>query len=162
MLLPALLGFEGTMVFVSHDRYFIDRLANKVVHVGDGELEVFPGGYEDFVWSRERRAAEAGRPASKPVSPELRAALSAAKPSPPRRMNPLRVDQLRVKIGTIEEQIESIEENCRVLQLELASSGRNHARRREVLQELEAGQRELQRREDEWAELSEILAAEAL
>ena len=160
VLLPALLDFEGTMVFVSHDRYFIDRLANKVVHVGDGDLEVYPGGYEEFLWSRERRAEEASRGASPPVSQELRAALHAAKPSPPRRMNPLKVEQLRVKIGAIEEQIESIEEDCRVLQLELASSGRNHARRRKVLRELEAGQRELQRREDEWAELSEILAAE--
>ena len=161
VLLPALLDFEGTMVFVSHDRYFIDRLANKVVHVGDGDLEVFPGGYEEFLWSRERRAEEAKRPDSPPVSRELRAALRAAKPSTPRRMNPLKVEQLRMKIGSIEEQIESIEEDCRVLQLELASSGRNHARRRKVLQELEAGQRELERREDEWAELSEILAVEA-
>ena len=161
VLLPALLDFEGTMVFVSHDRYFIDRLANKVVHVGDGDLEVFPGGYEEFLWSRERRAEESKRPDSPPVSRELRSALRAAKPSTPRRMNPMKVKQLRVKIGAIEEQIESIEEDCRVLQLELASSGRNHARRRKVLQELEAGQRELQRREDEWAELSEILAVEA-
>lgn len=161
VLLPALLEFEGTMVFVSHDRYFIDRLANKVVHVGDGELELFPGGYEEFLWSRERRAAEAERLAPQPVSQELRAAIRAAKPSPPRPMNPLKVEQLRVRIGAIEQEIETIEETCRVLQIELASSGRNHARRREVLQELEAGQRRIQQREDEWAELSEILAAEA-
>ena len=161
VLLPALLGFEGTMVFVSHDRYFINRLANKVVHVGDGELEVFPGGYEEFLWSRERRAEEAKRPASLHVSPELQAAIRAAKPSPPRRMNPLKVEQLRVRISAIEDEIEHIEEDCRVLQIELASSGRNHVRRRKVLQELEAGQRRIRRREDEWAELSEILAAEA-
>ena len=161
VLLPALLGFEGTMVFVSHDRYFINRLANKVVHVGDGELEVFPGGYEEFLWSRERRAEEAERPASPPVSRELQAAIHAAKPSTQRRMNPLKVEQLRVRINAIEEEIEHIEEDCRVLQIELASSGRNHARRRRVLKELEAGQRQLERREDEWAELSEILAAEA-
>ncbi len=160
VLLPALLDFDGTMVFVSHDRYFIDRLANKVVHVGDGDLEVFPGGYEEFLWSRERRAADAERPAGKAVSGELRAALRAAEPSMPRRMNPLKVEQLRGRVGAIEEEIESIEEDCRVLQLELASSSRSHARRRKVLQELEAGQRELQRREDEWAQLSEILAAE--
>ena len=160
VLLPALLDFDGTMVFVSHDRYFIDRLANKVVHVGGGELEVFPGSYEDFLWSRERRVAEAERPAEPAVSGELRAALRAAARPVPRRMNPLRVEQIRGKVGAIEEEIESIEEDCRLLQLELASTGRDHARRRQVLQDLEAGQRELQRREDEWAELSEVLAAE--
>ena len=43
VLLPALLAYQGTMIFVSHDRYFIDRLANKVVAVGDGPTGGLPG-----------------------------------------------------------------------------------------------------------------------
>jgi ATP-binding cassette subfamily F protein 3 len=56
VLLDALDDFGGTLVFVSHDRYFVDKLATKVVSVGHGTLEVYPGGYEEFLWSRSQRA----------------------------------------------------------------------------------------------------------
>ncbi len=160
VLLPAMLEFDGTMVFVSHDRYFIDRLANKVIHVGDGDLEVFPGGYEDFLWSRQRRAEDRERAVVPTVSEELGEALRQAAPAPPRRMNPIKAEKIRSRIGSIEQEIESLEESCRVLQLELASPGGGYARRRRVLEDLESSQRRMQRHEDEWAELSEILAAD--
>ena len=57
VLLEALADYGGTLIFVSHDRYFVDRLANKVVDVGGGEAMVYPGGYEDFVaWKKAREA----------------------------------------------------------------------------------------------------------
>jgi ATP-binding cassette, subfamily F, member 3 len=57
VLLEALDDYGGTLIFVSHDRYFVDRLANKVVDVGGGEAMVYPGGYEDFVaWKKAREA----------------------------------------------------------------------------------------------------------
>ena len=160
VLLRALLGFDGTIVFVSHDRYFIDRLANKVVHVGGGELEVYPGGYEDFLWSRGRRERERASEDRPTVSVALRQALRSAAPAERRRMNPLKAEKLRARIGAIEQEIDGLEESCSVLQLELSSVGVGHARRRRVIEELEARQRRIQRHEDEWAELSEILAAE--
>src|SRR5207249_10734759 len=43
VLLEALQSFSGTIVFVSHDRYFIDKLATRVFEVGDGAVHVFPG-----------------------------------------------------------------------------------------------------------------------
>ena len=160
VLLPALLEFDGTLVFVSHDRYFIDRLANKVIHVGDGEAEVFPGGYEDFLWTRQRRDEELERAETAPVSADLRAALAAAEPATPRRMNPLKAEEIRRKIEAAESEIEALEQDCREMQLELASSGLDHARRQQVLGDLETSQRRIQQREEEWAELSEILAAD--
>lgn len=161
VLLRALLEFDGTIVFVSHDRYFIDRLANKVVHVGDGELEVYPGEYEDFLWSRSRREQQREDEARPAVSVELREVLRSAEPPERRRMNPLRVEKLRARIGAIEKEIDDLEESCGVLQLELSSVGVGHARRRRVIEELEDRQRRIQRHEDEWAELSEIVAAES-
>ena len=161
VLLPALLEFDGTLVFVSHDRYFIDRLANKVIHVGGGDLEVFPGGYEEFLWAREQRAEESDRPAKRAVSGDLRAALQAAVPVSRRRMNPLKADRIRGRIQAVEREIETLEGNCRNLQVELVSAGANHIRRLKVLADLEERQLEIQRHEDEWAELSERLAAEA-
>ena len=161
VLLPALLEFDGTLVFVSHDRYFIDRLANKVIHVGGGDLEVFPGGYEEFLWAREQRAEESARPAKRAVSGGLRAALQAAVPVSRRRMNPLKADRIRGRIQAVEREIETLEGNCRNLQVELVSAGANYIRRQKVLADLEERQLEIQRHEDEWAELSERLAAEA-
>ena len=56
VLLEALEDFGGTLIFVSHDRYFVDKLATKVVAVGDGRIEVYPGTYEQFLWSQTQRA----------------------------------------------------------------------------------------------------------
>ena len=42
VLLDALVEYTGTVVFVSHDRYFIDRLATRVFEVGGGKVEIFP------------------------------------------------------------------------------------------------------------------------
>src|SRR6476469_3283310 len=56
VLLDALQKFTGTVVFVSHDRYFIDKLATRIFEIGDGRLEVFPGNYEDYLWRKEGKA----------------------------------------------------------------------------------------------------------
>jgi ATP-binding cassette, subfamily F, member 3 len=53
--------FPGTVVFVSHDRYFLDRIADKIVEVRDGELHRYEGGYSAWRESRERVAAGSGR-----------------------------------------------------------------------------------------------------
>jgi ATP-binding cassette, subfamily F, member 3 len=53
VLLNALVEYTGTVVFVSHDRYFIDKLATRVFEVGGGKVEVFPGNYEDYLWRKQ-------------------------------------------------------------------------------------------------------------
>jgi ATP-binding cassette subfamily F protein 3 len=53
ILLEALSDFSGTIVFVSHDRYFIDRLATRVFEIGDGKVEIYPGNYEDYLWRKQ-------------------------------------------------------------------------------------------------------------
>src|SRR6476660_5776107 len=62
VLLNALQEFTGTVVFVSHDRYFIDKLATRVFDAEDGKVTVFPGNYEDYQW---RKAGGARPPESK-------------------------------------------------------------------------------------------------
>jgi ATP-binding cassette, subfamily F, member 3 len=59
VLLEALEDFGGTLIFVSHDRYFVDRLATKVIEIGGGSAIVYPGTYEEFLWSRKNRDVEA-------------------------------------------------------------------------------------------------------
>jgi len=53
VLLNALMEYTGSVVFVSHDRYFIDKLATRVFEVGDGKVEIFPGNYEDYLWRKQ-------------------------------------------------------------------------------------------------------------
>src|SRR4030081_2391823 len=55
VLLKALSDYTGTVVFVSHDRYFIDKLATRIFEVGDGKVEVYPGNYEDYLWRKRGR-----------------------------------------------------------------------------------------------------------
>jgi len=55
VLLDALEDYGGTMIFVSHDRYFVERLATKVVEVGGGTATVYPGRYEEFLWSKAQK-----------------------------------------------------------------------------------------------------------
>src|SRR6266705_2131024 len=57
VLLEALSKYTGTVVFVSHDRYFIDKLATRVFEIGDGRVEVYPGNYEDYRWRKGGGAA---------------------------------------------------------------------------------------------------------
>src|ERR1700716_3544387 len=59
VLLEALMKYTGTVVFVSHDRYFIDKLATRVFEIGEGKVEIYPGNYEDYLWRKQGRAAVA-------------------------------------------------------------------------------------------------------
>ncbi len=60
VLLDALEDYGGTLIFVSHDRYFVERLANRIVEVGSGDAHSYPGTYEEFLW-RKARSGRAGR-----------------------------------------------------------------------------------------------------
>src|SRR5215203_3690961 len=53
VLLDALAAYGGTLIFVSHDRYFVERLATKIIEVGKGTATMYPGTYESFLWSKE-------------------------------------------------------------------------------------------------------------
>jgi ATP-binding cassette subfamily F protein 3 len=53
VLLDALVDYGGTLIFVSHDRYFVERLATKIIEVGSGTTSVYPGTYKEFLWHKE-------------------------------------------------------------------------------------------------------------
>ncbi len=57
VLLEALEDYGGTLVMVSHDRYFVERLATKIIEVGHGDAVVYPGTYGEFLWSKQQRPA---------------------------------------------------------------------------------------------------------
>jgi ATP-binding cassette subfamily F protein 3 len=82
VLLEALEDFGGTLIFVSHDRYFVDKLATKVMEIGGGGVLVYPGSYEEFLWSRSQQASARTAAAAKPAAKAATAKPAAAKPSP--------------------------------------------------------------------------------
>jgi ATP-binding cassette subfamily F protein 3 len=67
VLLDALADYGGTLIFVSHDRYFVQKLATKIIDVGDGKATLYPGTYEAFLWSKNQApgAPPAGSTGSK-------------------------------------------------------------------------------------------------
>ena len=90
VLLDALEDYGGTLVFVSHDRYFVDKLATKVIEVGGGEAPLYPGGYEDFLYWKTHLASSAA-----PCATSARTSTTAPppwprwpSPRPPRRPDP--------------------------------------------------------------------------
>jgi ATPase subunit of ABC transporter with duplicated ATPase domains len=56
MLLEALKGYEGTMLFVSHDRHFLSALSNRVMELSPDGVTTYEGGYREYVGSTGREA----------------------------------------------------------------------------------------------------------
>ncbi len=122
VLLEALEEFSGTVVFVSHDRYFIDKLATRVIEIGEGEVRVFPGNYEDYVW-RKSGAAGAGATVdtAKPPVQAPNGTVAAAPPkavtTPPaapkttvkQRLNPIKMRQMKDRRRAIEDEVTRLE-----------------------------------------------------
>ena len=69
VLLDALEDYGGTMLFVSHDRYFVERLATKVVEVGGGRAELYPGTYAEFLWRKAQGVSTPPAVAPGPARP---------------------------------------------------------------------------------------------
>jgi ATP-binding cassette subfamily F protein 3 len=123
VLLNALADFNGTVVFVSHDRYFIDKLATRVFEVGGGRVEVFPGNYEDYLWKKEGRGDAALRSSLPlPQKPAERAPEKTAEDASPtvngdgqaesskvRRLNPIKLRQMQDRCREIEEDVTRVE-----------------------------------------------------
>jgi ATP-binding cassette subfamily F protein 3 len=62
VLLDALEDYGGTLIIVSHDRYFVEKLATKIVEIGQAEAVVYPGTYTEFLWHKEHPADQLPTP----------------------------------------------------------------------------------------------------
>ncbi len=103
VLLEALEKFNGTVVFVSHDRYFIDKLATRVFEIGDGAVDVFPGNYEDYLWRKQRdgdqEVVTSERRKAQRTLPEFPlAAMPQIDDTKPKRINPIKLKQMELSV----------------------------------------------------------------
>jgi ATP-binding cassette subfamily F protein 3 len=67
----ALRDYPGTVVVVSHDRSFIGRIATKILEIRDGRADIYPGTYDDYLWSLEKGALKELRSNLEPTTPSL-------------------------------------------------------------------------------------------
>ena len=107
MLLEALEQYTGTVVFVSHDRYFIDKLATRIFEIGEGEVRVFPGNYEDYLWRKQNRAAAPAEPA--PVAASLLGGNGNQASAPKKKINPYKLREMEQRREQLEAEIAGAE-----------------------------------------------------
>ncbi len=120
VLLEALRRFTGTIVFVSHDRYFIDKLATRVFQIESGRLQDYPGNYEDYLWQRERSAAETVDSPEKARGPELGVPEKRGEHGKRvKKPNPISIRKVEKHRDELEEEISRCETEITSLELEL-------------------------------------------
>jgi ATP-binding cassette subfamily F protein 3 len=164
VLLDALQKFSGTCVFVSHDRYFIDRLATRVFEVADGAVNIYPGNYEDYLWRKQNGAqiledqlrAEIGDKTSASARTALVAEPAAAATQAKRRVNPMKRKQMDDRLAEVEAKVSSTEAVIAECEESLGNyvSVEETQRLSALLEEKRLALATL---EAEWAELSEEL-----
>ena len=132
VLLDAISSYTGTVVFVSHDRYFIDRLATRVLEIENGAITAFEGNYEDYLRRKEAQAvgtqaaeekralAEKTAPAVENIAPGRGTIVIeggfeggdgglASASGRSRRLNPIKQKQMEDRCAFLEEEIPRVE-----------------------------------------------------
>jgi len=158
VLLDALREFSGTVVFVSHDRYFIDGLATSIFEVEHGGVQVFPGNYADYLYRKSANAVTdmaVAAPAEK-VEQQNNVAAQENLGGGVKRVNPIKLRQMQELCGHLEEEIPRIEAAIAETEQALCEyvSAEETARQTGLLEEL---REQLTAMMAEWEELSGVL-----
>jgi len=172
VLLNALMEYTGTVVFVSHDRYFIDKLATRVFEIGGGKVEIFPGNYEDYLWRKEggqhvaptlddvpgASRSQSNSAAAKQAETSLPANGNGSAAEPKKRLNPLKRKQMEDRVKQLEGEIGRTEDEIAQLETALQSFVSAEETQRQS-QELEHQKTSHSALLEEWEEVSETLQA---
>jgi ATP-binding cassette subfamily F protein 3 len=116
VLLEAIRNFSGTVLFVSHDRYFIDGLATRVFEVEDKRLHIYPGNYEDYLWRKqggpEKVIDSITHSSAAVAAPVVQVAVASvdAPKTAMKRLNPIKLKQIEDRLKFAEEEIPRLEE----------------------------------------------------
>jgi ATP-binding cassette subfamily F protein 3 len=177
VLLKAMEEFTGTVVFVSHDRYFIEKLATRIFEVGEGKVTVFNGTYEEYLWKKNNAGAPPpSLPAAAKQAPQQQKPNQAQQPSkaaqapqaqadPPaapaaadksRRLNPIKLRQTKQRQREIEDEITRLE--VEIADFESALSQFVSAQESiDIAELLESRRKDMKALEAEWEEVSQII-----
>ncbi len=159
VLLEALQKFTGTVVFVSHDRYFLDQLATRVFEIGGGEVRIYPGNYEDYLWRKSggpEVAAESAKPEPKPEPAPV--AVSAPAAVAEKRVNPMQLRKITDRHRAIEEKIGKLEDEIADYERELSNF--TSVEQTVKLNDIVTARRgDLEKLLAEWEEVAELIEA---
>ena len=160
VLLEAIANFTGTVLFVSHDRYFIDGLATRVFEVEDRRVHIYPGNYEDYLWRKSGGPEKTSVALSADLKPQPVAAPAPEPPkpaappaAPAKRLNPIKLKQLEDRLAAVEAEIAQIESRITAAEEQLGTFT-SAAESQRVATELEALRARKSSLESEWEELS--------
>ena len=170
VLTDALIDFQGTIVFISHDPVFLSRVATRVVEIEDGRVKDYLGDYEYYLWKRsqefealkaqEETQKRAGQktPKARKTSPTAEAIPPSKKPT--RRDMTKTINRLEKQVARSEEDITALEDRIKARTEELATPKlyRDFPRWNELHQEHERWKEELDVLTNRWSALSTELA----
>ena len=145
-------SFAGAVIAVSHDRYFLDRFANKIFALQPGgTLRQFVGGYSDYENTLAQEAAQ--QVAEKPKE-------AAVQEAAPKNTKKKMTYSERLELENIDQEIARTEAELKMLGMEINSCGSDFVRLGELTKEQEAVQQKLDVLVDRWAYLSELAEEE--
>ncbi len=119
MLLEALREFAGTILFVSHDRYFINGLATRVIHVEAGEARSYDGAYDHYARMRRRELDAAAPTASNAGDKNSKKAARREEAEARKRRNK-KSKKKREQLATVEKRIAELEDRSGEISAKLA------------------------------------------
>ncbi len=168
VLMESLQEYGGTVVFVSHDRYFLDGLATKVLEVGNGTVTVYLGNYEDYL-ARKQAEVESSAMVQDSASKSENALQPGAVGDTTdtdagrvrkKKVNPYRIQAVADKISVVESEIQVHETRIAVLGQMLASEDlyKDYTLFRSTMDEHERLQHELAELMERWEKLQTELA----
>ena len=139
-------GFPGTVLTISHDRYFLDKMAREIFEVGEGGVvRRYTGNYTDYLEKRTQVAASREKAPKKPAP---------GRPQRPKKLKFTFKEQR--EFDTIEDDIAALETSIGALEAQMAACGSDYVK----LQELQARQAELEaaleEKTERWMYLTEL------
>ncbi len=138
--------YEGNLLFVSHDRYFIDRFADRIWMLEDGKILDFKGSYQEFLAYRQRQKAF-----------QQAAAASAPKIEQPKKEKPKRpggTKNLEKELSSLERSIAKAEEAVQTLDAQMEESASDYVKLQELCEQKETLEGELMELYDKWEQVS--------
>ena len=130
----ALKAFEGTLLFVSHDRRFIEAVATRIVSLEGGALVPFEGGYDEFLATREKQATPAEKPEKKSAPEGYRTKEERAREAQARN----RTREIEARIALLEAEEKQLDERLMAVAADYKEVKKVTARQEEVRAEIDA------------------------
>jgi ATP-binding cassette, subfamily F, member 3 len=119
ILIQALQQYEGTIIVVSHDRYFLDNVANRIWFIEDHKIVTYPGTYAEYDhWYAKRKLQPKAEAAPKPEKKEEKKEPAAGKKPDDDKAKQLK--KLNSELAGMEQHIEALEKTVRELEAQLA------------------------------------------